>query len=301
MKKAMFILNPSAGKERAAEYKEDVEKTLKEMGYIVDTKETEKKSDATHFARQACEQKYDFVVAMGGDGTINEAVSGLAEQPHQPLFSLIPLGTVNDFARALGISLDPEEAIQALKTGEEKAVDIAKAGDHYFMNILAIGDIAESTSSVTPEQKTRLGALAYFIEGIKAITSEEETHFEIKHDHGVWEGDAKLVLVALTNSVGGFEKLAPEALTDDGLLHLYIVEHAKLAGFIRIAGALWRGKLEDDPSVEAIHTTKVSIKTIEPLVCNIDGDEGIATPFEIEVLPRHIRALVPPNKEELEL
>ncbi|HSJ38949.1 MAG TPA: diacylglycerol kinase family protein [Planococcus sp. (in: firmicutes)] len=300
MKKAMFILNPSAGKEKAADYKGNVEKTLKEMGYIVDTKETEKKSDATRFAREACEQKYDFVVAMGGDGTINEAVSGLAEQPHQPLFSLIPLGTVNDFARALGISLDPEEAILALKTGEEKAVDIAKVGDIYFMNILAIGDIAESTSSVTPEQKTRLGAMAYFIEGIKAITSEEETHFEIEHDHGVWEGDAKLVLVALTNSVGGFEKLAPEALTDDGLLHLYIVENAKLAGFIRIAGALWRGKLEDDPAVEAIHTTKVSIKTKEPLLCNIDGDEGIVTPFKIEVLPRHLRALIPPEKEGLE-
>lgn len=299
MKKAMFILNPSAGKEKAADYRENVEKTLKEMGYIVDTKETEKQRDATLFAREACEQEYDFVVAMGGDGTINEAVSGLAEQPHQPLFSLIPLGTVNDFARALGISLDPEEAIEALKKGTEKAVDIAKVGDMYFMNILAIGDIAESTSSVSPEQKTRLGALAYFIEGIKAITSEEETYFEVEHDHGVWKGDAKLVLVALTNSVGGFEKLAPEALTDDGLLHLYIIEHAKLAGFVRMAGALWRGKLEEDPEVEAIHTTKVVIRTKEPLICNIDGDEGCATPFKIEVLPRHIRALIPPDKEEL--
>src|SRR5690606_31542122 len=150
----------------AADYRESVEKTLKEMGYIVDTRETEKQRDATLFAREACEEKYDFVVAMGGDGTINEAVSGLAEQPHQPLFSLIPLGTVNDFARALGISLDPEEAILALKKGTEKAVDIAKVGDMYFMNILAIGDVAESTSAVTPEQKTNLGALAYFIEGI---------------------------------------------------------------------------------------------------------------------------------------
>lgn len=296
----MFILNPSAGKERAADYKGNVEKTLKEMGYIVDTRETEKQNDATLFAKEACEEKYDFVVAMGGDGTINEAVSGLAEQPHQPLFSLIPLGTVNDFARALGISLDPEEAIVALKKGTEKKVDIAKVGDMYFMNILAIGDVAESTSAVSTEQKTRLGALAYFIEGIKAITSDQETHFEIEHDHGVWEGNAKLVLVALTNSVGGFEKLAPEALTDDGLLHLFIVEHAKLAGFVRMAGALWRGKLEEDPAVEAIHTTKVNIKTKEPLICNIDGDEGCATPFRIEVLPRHIRALIPPEKEELQ-
>lgn len=297
MKKAMFILNPSAGKEQAVEYRDQVEKTLEEMGYEVDTRETEKERDATHFAREACEKKYDFVVAMGGDGTINEAVTGLAEQPHQPLFSLIPLGTVNDFARALNISLDPPEAIEALKTGTEKRVDIAKVGSLYFMNILAIGHIAESTYEVSPEQKTRFGAFAYFLEGIKAITSDEEMHFDIVHDHGEWSGEAKLVLVALTNSVGGFEKLAPEALTDDGLLHLYIVENAALPAFVRMAGALIRGQLEKDPSVEVIHTTKVSIKTKEPLSCNIDGDQGCTTPFVVEVMPRHIRALVPPDPE----
>lgn len=296
MKKAMFILNPSAGKERAIEYKDQVEETLKSMGYSVTTKETQKKHDATEFAKEACLQRYDFVVAMGGDGTINEAVSGLAEQDHEPLFSLIPLGTVNDFARALGISLDPPEAIEALKTGTEKRVDIAKVGDHFFMNILAIGEIAESTYEVSPEQKTKLGALAYFIEGVKAITSDTEMDFDIRYDGGSWEGEAKLVLVALTNSVGGFEKLAPEALTDDGLLHVYIVKNAALPAFIRIAGSLLRGQLEKDPDVEVIQTTQVSIKTTEPLSSNIDGDEGATTPFTIEVLPRHIRALIPPDK-----
>ncbi|TWT24638.1 diacylglycerol kinase family protein [Planomicrobium sp. CPCC 101110] len=297
MKNAMFILNPSAGKEKAADYRLDVQFTLEQMGYMVDTRETEGKGDATRFAREACDKKYDFVVAMGGDGTINEAVSGLAEQEHQPLFSLIPLGTVNDFARALGVSLDPAEAIEALKTGSEKWVDIAKVGKQYFMNILAIGQIAESTYEVTPEQKTKLGAFAYFIEGLKAITEDAEMFFEIEHDHGVWKGEAKLVLVALTNSVGGFEKLAPEALTDDGLLHLYIVKNAALPAFIRIAGALLIGKLEQDPAVEVVHTTKVSINTSNPLSCNIDGDEGCATPFQIEVLPRHIRAHIPPDVE----
>lgn len=300
MKKAMFILNPSSGKEEASDYKDQVEETLAEMGYSVDTRETEKQGDATQFAKEACESRYDFVVAMGGDGTINEAVSGLAEQEHQPLFALVPLGTVNDFARALKISLDPSEAIAGMKTGFEKRVDIAKVGHHYFMNILALGQIAESTYEVSPEQKTKLGAFAYFIEGLKAITHDTEEYFTITHDHGTWEGEAKLVLVALTNSVGGFEKLAPEALTDDGLLHLYIIKNAALPAFIRIAGAMLIGKLEKDPAVEVIHTTKVSIGTNEPLSCNIDGDEGCTTPFVIEVLPKHVRALVPPDKEDIE-
>ncbi|MDS9146145.1 diacylglycerol kinase family protein, partial [Streptococcus pneumoniae] len=102
------------------------------------------------------------------------------------------LGTVNDFARALGISLNPEEAIEGLKTGREKRVDIGKVGDQFFMNILAIGEIAESTYEVEPEQKTKLGAFAYFVEGVKAVASDEVTTFVIEHDHGTWEGEAKL-------------------------------------------------------------------------------------------------------------
>lgn len=297
MKKAMFIWNPSSGKEKAGDYKDFAEQTLNDMGYETDTRETAGRGDATRFAEEACERKYGLVVAMGGDGTINEAVSGLAEKDHEPLFGLVPLGTVNDFARALGISLDPEEAIEGLKTGQEKRVDIGKVGKQYFMNILAMGDIAESTYEVEPEQKTKLGAFAYFVEGVKAAASDEATHFVIEHDHGTWEGDAKLVLVALTNSVGGFEKLAPEALTDDGLLHLYIVENSALPAYIRMATALVRGKFDEDPAVEAIHTKKVSIRTSEPMSCNIDGDEGCTTPFDIEIMPRHIRAVVPGETE----
>ncbi|MBT2584031.1 diacylglycerol kinase family protein [Planococcus sp. ISL-109] len=297
MKKAMFIWNPSSGKEQAADYKDLAEETLGEMGYEADTRETTGPGDATQFAEEACEKQYDLVVAMGGDGTINEALSGLAEKPHEPLFGLVPLGTVNDFARALGISLKPDEAIEGLKTGREKRVDIGKVGDHYFMNILAIGDIAESTYEVEPEQKTKLGAFAYFVEGIKAAASDQATEFVIEHDHGAWQGEAKLVLVALTNSVGGFEKLAPEALTDDGLLHMYIVENSALPAYARMAAALVRGKFEEDPAVEAIQTTHVSIRTSEPLSCNIDGDEGSTTPFDIDILPRHIRAIVPGELE----
>ncbi|AQQ52111.1 diacylglycerol/lipid kinase family protein [Planococcus lenghuensis] len=298
MKRAMFIINPSSGKEEAPVYKELVIEALSRMGFETELRETAKEGDATRFAADACKNEFDFVMAMGGDGTINESVAGLAEQSHKPLFSFIPLGTVNDFARALGISLDPEEAIAALETGVVKKVDIAKAGERYFMNILALGALAEATYHVTPEQKTKLGTFAYLLEGLKALTHDEETYFEIEHDQGRWEGEAKLVLAALTNSVGGFERLAPDAQPDDGLLHLYIVKNAALPAFIRMAGELVIGRLEHDPSVDVIHAKSVSVKTKEPLDCNIDGEAGFKTPFTIEVLPKHIEVLVPPEKAE---
>ncbi len=293
MKKAMFILNPSSGKELAHTFKEKTIETLTKMGYDIIVKETQGEGDASTYARQACVEKFDFVTVMGGDGTINEAVNGLAEQDHRPLFSFIPLGTVNDFARALEISLDPHEAIEALLTSEPHFVDIAKAENHFFMNILAVGKVADSVSNVSVDQKTKLGAFAYFVEGAKALTSHEQTEVYLTHDHGTWEGKADLILVALTNSVGGFERLAPKAEKDDGLLHVFIVKRAGVSTFLRLAAAVWRGKLEEDPDVVVIKTEKTHIKTIPELRCNIDGDENCQTPITVQVLKKHLQVLIP--------
>jgi diacylglycerol kinase (ATP) len=294
----MFIVNPSSGKELAGDFKDQTIETLTSMGYEVDVRETQGQGDATNFARQACQEQYDLVTAMGGDGTINEAVNGLAEQQHRPLFSFIPLGTVNDFARALGIPLDPQKAIEALKTAQPRFTDIAKAQNQYFMNILAVGQVAENVSNVSVEQKTKLGTLAYLIEGVKALTSEDETEMTVEYDQGKWSGNAVIVLVALTNSVGGFEKLAPEAQTDDGFLHLFIVKSAGLPAFIRIASAILRGKIEEDPDVLVIKTQKVRIETQTEMICNIDGDEGCTTPISVQILKQHIEVLVPMGKNE---
>ena len=105
MSTAMLIVNPSSGNEAAMTYQSRVEGKLKNHYDSVIVKFTEKAGDATRFARDAAENKLDLVMVMGGDGTVNEGVTGLAEQPHRPAFSFIPFGTVNDLARALGISL----------------------------------------------------------------------------------------------------------------------------------------------------------------------------------------------------
>lgn len=297
MKKAVLIYNPSSGKELASEYKDRVVEVVTSMQYEVEVKETQGPKDATRFATQACEQQVDFVVGMGGDGTINEIVNGLAEQQHMPLFSFIPLGTVNDFARALGIPLDPEEAIEALKVSKEQRADIGKLGNDYFMNIVAIGEIASKVADTSIESKTRLGPLAYLLEGTKAILQDNEVSMKISYDEGEWEGDMTLVLIALTNSVGGFEKLAPDAEVDDGLLHVFIVHESGIPGFLRVGTKLLQGKIAEDDGVDYIRTKKVHIETSQELFCNVDGDEGTCTPVDIQVLAQHLRVLVPEKLE----
>ena len=114
---------------------------------------------------------------MGGDGTVNEGISGLAELDYRPTFGFFPLGTVNDLARALGIPLDAEEAIQNLDINKVKPLDIGKINDQYFMNVVAIGTIPESINNVDSEDKTKWGKFAYFISGFKQLMDTSFTNF----------------------------------------------------------------------------------------------------------------------------
>ena len=293
MSKVMIIINPSSGKEKAEALLPMVEETLREIYEEVKVCKTKGEGDATVFAEEACQQRFDAVISMGGDGTVNETVNGLAEKEHRPYFGLVPLGTVNDFARALHIPLDAKEAIEVFKQSKVKKVDIGKINDRYFMNVLAVGAIAEATYNVSAKQKTRFGSLAYVIEGGKALMNKTPFPLTVEHDHGKWSGKAYLMVAAMTNSVGGFEKLAPEARVNDGKLHMFLIKNLSLPLVMTIIPSLFRGEIKNHEEVEYIQTAEVHISSTEELAVNIDGDEGFRLPFRAKVLHDHLRLLVP--------
>ncbi|GGD01199.1 diacylglycerol kinase [Thalassobacillus devorans] len=293
--KAMIIANPSSGKENALEYIEQIEAILKEKGYDSTVKKTEKELDATNFCQDACTSDFGLVVSLGGDGTLHETINGLVDQVHRPKLGIVPLGTVNDFARALNIPLDPDEAISLLASDNTKNVDIGKFNDRYFVNIVAVGAIAEATYDVTPEQKTKLGPLAYVLEGLKELTSNRTYPLTIEYDEKKWEGDSLLFLAALTRSTGGFEKLTPEARVDDGMLHCYVIKQVNMIRLASIATAILRGELKEEEDVEYFTAKRLKVSSQDPLVTNVDGEQGDQLPVEMEVKPSHIQVIVPEN------
>ncbi|SIT89463.1 diacylglycerol/lipid kinase family protein [Edaphobacillus lindanitolerans] len=297
---AVLILNPSSGKEKAGGIREPLERAIGRAGYAVRVCLTEKAGDAERFALQAARDGASLIVAAGGDGTVNEAVNGIAGLPERPLFAFIPLGTVNDFARALGIPLDADEAIRAFPDFVPRATDIGMAGDRYFMNIIAVGALAEGVAGVPVEQKSAFGPLAYAVHGARALLEDDGNELTLDHDHGRWAGEAALLLIALTNSTGGFERMTPEAETDDGLLHVTVIKSTKLPNLVRLSAALLFGKLQEAGAVETIRTQRIRVTSASRLVCNIDGDECGATPLEVSVLPGHLRVLAPGKTEQLQ-
>jgi diacylglycerol kinase (ATP) len=293
MQQAMIIINPSSGKEQALEHVRSVEEILRDKGYEVAVNETAKELDATHFCIAACEECYDLVVSIGGDGTLHETINGLLDRDHRPKLGIVPLGTVNDFARALQIPLNPEKAIRNLTSSRVKTVDIGRLNDQLFANVVAAGSLAESLSSVSSDDKSRFGAFAYIKEGIKELTSHSAHPLVICYDGKTWEGESPLFLAALTNSVGGFEKLAPDAAVDDGLLHCFIIKDLNLINTITVSISLLFGNLKNHKDVVYFTAKNVSVSSAEAVRTNVDGEEGPPLPIELSIIPRHIQVIVP--------
>ncbi|MCA1058858.1 YegS/Rv2252/BmrU family lipid kinase [Rossellomorea aquimaris] len=292
MKQAMLIVNPSSGKELGKKYSDHAHKTMMEMGYDTEIRVTQGEGDARAFAREACEKKFDFLVAMGGDGTINEAINGMAEQEHRPLFGIIPLGTVNDFARALNIPMKPEEAINIFKENHVQKTDVGKINDRYFVNIVAVGALAEASFSTPDEQKSKIGPLAYIIEGMKKMKEKQPFNLKVLSDHD-WEGEALLMLVALTNSVGGMETIAPNAKVNDGQLHVFIIKDMAMPKFLLLLPKILLGELAESEHVHYLKVNNLQAESEYEMIANVDGDEGDKLPITIENLKQHLNILVP--------
>lgn len=293
MKKVLLIINPSSGGEKAREYEELAKNKLSSFFDEVEIKYTEKAGDAKEFAKKAAEDKYHSVFVMGGDGSVNETISGIAELDYRPNFGFFPLGTVNDLARALHIPLDPKEAIENFDIDRITNLDVGKINDSYFINVVAIGTIPESINNVDSKEKTRLGKLAYFVSGAKELINTGFYDFEITVDNQTQTIRTSTILVGLTNSIGGFESMFPKAKVDDGKLHIAYTKDSSLWDTIKALPQIITGIESSSEHIDYTTFSKAYIKLINPedsLTVNIDGDEGDSLPVDIKILASHITA-----------
>ncbi|MDV2581738.1 diacylglycerol kinase [Alkalibacillus haloalkaliphilus] len=293
MKKARVIYNPTSGREAMKKALPDVLIRLEEAGYEASAHATTGEGCAADAAALACERQFDLIVAAGGDGTVNEVVDGMAKQPYRPKLGIIPMGTTNDFARAIKVPRDVEQAMDIIIDGQAKKLDIGKVNDHHFMNIAGGGKITELTYEVPSKLKTALGQLAYYLKGVEMLPSIRPTHARIEYDGEVFEGDMMLFLIANTNSIGGFEKLAPNAEMNDGYFDLLILKSTNIAEFIMLANKALKGNHIHDDNIIYTHAKKVTVEAEEDVQVNLDGEYGGKLPGTFENLYQHIEFLLP--------
>ena len=295
MKKAMVIINPTSGGEQALNYKEKIENKAKEYFEVVETRITEKALDATHFAEEAAKEKYEAVIVFGGDGTVNEVISGIAEKEYIPKLGIIPGGTGNLITKLVQIDQDIDKAIESLDFNLTNKIDIGKANDHYFGYIFSVGSLPEAIHNVEIEDKTKFGIFAYAINTVKSVIRDEVFNIKVETENGNYEGEASQVLVLLSNYFSD-KKIFDENKV--GYANILILKDASIFSKLSLIPDLLKGDVVENDSIEYIKAKTIKISSDIEIESDIDGDQSDDLPVEIKVLGNHIEIYSYPIEEE---
>ena len=297
MKQVLFFINPHAGHAEIRSSLMEVLEIFSVAGYETTVHMTAGPRDITGQIAARGTQ-YDLIVCTGGDGTLNEAVSGLMALPYEkrPPLGYIPGGTVNDVAATLGLSKDPIRAARDIVAGQLYPLDIGSFGpDRYFTYVAAFGIFTDVPYETPQEDKRIWGRLAYIMNGAGALGRLKDTHVRVWYDDHMEEADVLVGLVTSTTSVGGFKATRDIGISlNDGLYEMVLVRATKtLAEFNLAATRALRLDFDNDSFISA-QTGALRFEFDEPVAWTVDGEfGGSVTEVEIHNEHRAIDIVVP--------
>src|SRR5215470_14773845 len=266
----------------------------RKAGHRIEVRVTWEKGDACRFASEA--GNVDLLMAVGGDGTLNEVLHGLMELSYaaRPPLGIVPLGTANDFAAGCGIPSDPAKALALCMKGEPIAIDVGKANEHWFINAASSGFGAEITATTSPELKRLLGAAAYTMMG--AILAINLHHYQgklILPDREI-TGSGLVAIVGNARQTGGGLQVAPRACIDDGLLDVLVVRQISPTALLAAARELQQLP-PDGEYISYWQTPWLEVHPEEAIPVNLDGEPLRFSTVRYEAVPKAIQLIVPPN------
>lgn len=297
MKKLLLIVNPKAGKTKSHAPLYDAVVRFSRAGYLTYIHETTGAADATRVARELGPE-YDMVACYGGDGTLNETISGLMQLHQQPLLGYIPGGSTNDFAASLGLPSSPAAAACTIVEGVPRAMDIGRHNDRYFSYVASFGAFTCASYSAPQETKNAIGHLAYIWEGVLNLDSLRPYRCRVTADGEVFDGEFIFGAVCNSTSLGGLVKLdAKRVQMDDGLFELVLLRMPRTV--IELNGLLVAlNRMQyDGPGVIFRHVSHVTVETEEEIPWSLDGEFAPSAPrVEIDNCHGAIRLMGNPRK-----
>ena len=310
LKRARVIYNPSSGRETVKRDLPEILNVYEKAGYETSAFQTTPESlSAQKEAARCAAEGFDLIVAAGGDGTVHEVINGIAEKENRPTLAILPAGTTNDYARALHIPRDNLiKAARLIENEQSIFMDIGKViteeTTKYFMNIGAMGNLVEVTFEVSPQLKTLFGYLAYVVKGAELLPQVRAVPVHIEYEGGEYDGEASLVFIALSNSVGGFEKIVPDKVLGDGKFSLIIVKTANVLELMQLATKVLTEESHLDSS-HVIHKktdfVNIDVKDDSRLMVNLDGEYGGDAPVQFKNIKHHVEVIANTSPMSVEI
>jgi diacylglycerol kinase (ATP) len=292
-RKTCIILNPSAGKAR------DLDDIVARLARLpnAEIRPTTKPGSAARFARTALRNGRELIVAAGGDGTLNEVVNGIGENSGDVRVGLIPLGTGNDFGRSIGVPPDVDTAIDLIRAGDTRAVDLVRVTSdevRYFVNVSAGGFSGLVDEKLTPEMKKTWGPLAYLRSAAAALPELRAYRTTLAFDN-----DESLMLelynvvVANGRYVAGGMLIAPEAAVDDGLLDVILIPKRPATELALVVAQIALGAHLSSEAIVYRRTAKLTVNSKPGMWFNVDGELVGNEPARFEIAPRALSFIAP--------
>ena len=279
MEKILLIVNPVSGKGRVKTVLMDMLTTLCSGGNPVTVCVTEKRGDASEFAKNYGPYM-DRIVITGGDGSLNEVIGALmrVDPDKRPMISYIPMGTTNDMASSLSIPKSPRDAISVLEPERHtpRIIDIGQLGDEYFGYVASFGAFMDVPFTTPQSAKNTWGYLAYLVEAMGQLTEITAHHARVLYDDGYFEGD--LLFGFVTNSLrvaGGLVRFSEENVAlDDGLFEVLLIKKPKNLAELNAAVANILKKNFNGDNLTLLHTSHISFQFDAPVQWTRDGEDG---------------------------
>lgn len=300
MKKVMLIINPFAGKQQLKSKIFDIIDIFSQHDYRVTIFPTRGKNDATLMVERNLPD-YDLVICCGGDGTLNEVISGMMAHENRPPLGFIPAGTTNDISKSLNISKNPVKAAQTIVKGHTFAYDIGSFNQQlYFDYVAAFGLFSDISYTTSQQMKTSLGYLAYVLEFMKTFTRYPvytripTYHMRINYDGFLLEEDFIFGAITNSTSMGGLFKYDQNYVKlDDGLFEMLLVRSPQSAVHLSSIITDVLRKNYDTEDVMLLHASKMEISCTDEVTWCLDGENGgMWRDVSIVNCPRSIRFLV---------
>ena len=273
-KKMLFVVNPKAGKAQIKNRIMQILDLFAKAGYEVTVHVTQSREDAMRRIRDR-EEEYDLLVCSGGDGTLNEVVSGMVKSRNALPIGYIPAGSTNDFANSLRIPKNMLKAAQVVIEGERFACDIGSFNREIFVYVAAFGIFTDVSYGTDQDIKNLLGHTAYILQGVKSLAAIQAYPMRVMYDNNVIEGNFLYGMITNSVSVGGFKGITGKnvALNDGELEVTLIRKPSNLAELTSIAGALTDRNAENE-FIYRFKTSRLQIEADEPVAWTLDGEFG---------------------------
>lgn len=273
-KRMLFLINPRAGKAQIKNYLLAVTDIFVKAGYEVTVYITQCKGDAQRVVAER-ENVYDMLVCSGGDGTLDEVVTGMVKSRHSVPIGYIPAGSTNDFANSLKIPKNMQKAAQVVVGGEAFHCDIGAFNRDVFVYVAAFGMFTDVSYGTEQEMKNTLGHMAYILEGMKRLAAVKSYKMRFLYEDTVIEGDFLFGMVTNSVSVGGFKRITGKNVElDDGELEVTLVRRpSNMADLNRLIASLVDRSMENE-LIYWFKTTKLQVESEEKVAWTLDGEFG---------------------------